>query len=443
MKVKLIKESILDEAKEDDVKDKYGLHDSGPQPYHGDPYPHFAYKQIVKWVNRERPSRIKFLDWMAKQIAGTKWDDNDALDNVYNVILPAAERFSKHQGQFKEKDINKYEDAEAVMAAYKTEIEMPLVAKVRKKRATPAGEHADVVYEDDRFFVVNPKTTKGSCYYGAKTKWCISQKDNRHFNRYVGAGKVFYFIRDDTKKNNDNFYALAVQYNKYTGRREQLWDRRDNSYGPEDWPVRAYGEASEAPIMGAIDKHFEENYKSETVTMEELKARIESEEFDHTGNLGDYLSYDVIFESTLYDDGKLEVEVEYHLYWTPKPSIQMQMHKAGGYTTRTNAEKIFSSRKNQIYRSMMRDYPMRQISLEWIMAHNQMNITGERRFSMMDVGHAVEWLRSTSNSAEKDCEDLLNAFMRAWNHHVLEYIENTTKKPSLDEGKKQIKVKIK
>ena len=155
------------------------------------------------------------------------------------------------------------------------------------------------------------------------------------------------------------------------------------------------------------------------------------------------MSYDVIFESALYDDGKLEVEVEYHLYWTPKPSIQMQMHKAGGYTTRTNAEKIFSSRKNQIYRSMMRDYPMRQISLEWIMAHNQMNITGERRFSMMDVGHAVEWLRSTSNSAKEDCEDLLNAFKRAWNHHVLEYIENTTKKPSLDEGKKRIKVKIK
>ena len=62
MKVRLIKESILDEAKEDDVKDKYGLHDSGPQAYNGDPYPHFAYNQIVKWVNRERPNRIKFLD---------------------------------------------------------------------------------------------------------------------------------------------------------------------------------------------------------------------------------------------------------------------------------------------------------------------------------------------------------------------------------------------
>ncbi len=316
---------MLDEAKEDDVKEKYGLED-GKQPNSDYTYPHFAYNNIVAWVNWDRPNRIKFLDWMAKQVAGTEPNDNEALMLAADMGTFLT-KFIKRQDQMKEKDINKYPDFKTLKAAFKADVLDPIVAKARKGRAKPGGEHGDVVYEDDRFFVVHPKTLKSSCYYGAKTKWCISQKDNKHFQTYVDAGKVFYFIRDDTKKNNDDFYALAVQYNKYTGQREQLWDRKDNMYGPEDWPSDAYGDESEEPIMGAIQKHFDDNYKGIERTLESLNNEINNEAFDLEGiTYSNFVSYDVLFESRIFPMGgglqQLRFSAEYYIYLYTQPINQ-------------------------------------------------------------------------------------------------------------------------
>ena len=442
---------MLDEAKEDDIKDKYDLQDSGPQPYNGDPYPHFSYNEMTKWVNRNRPKRIKFLDWMAKQIAGSGWKDTDAMETTWK-ILPAVANFLKFQDQFKEKNINKYPSLEALQAAYKADVLDKIVAKARKGRAKPSEEHGDVVYEDDRFFVVQPKTTKASCYYGAKTKWCISQKDNKHFSEYVDAGKVFYFIRDDTKKNADDFYSLAVQYNKYTGQREKLWDRRDHAYGPDDWPVDAYGEESEEPIMDSIQKHFDDNYKGVERTLETLNNEINNEQFDKNENVSDFLTYDLIFESRVWpvgDQQQIRMQAEYYIYYTPSPSIKVQMEKSGWRNNKFDSTdldqmiNLFDKRKKQIIKMAFEQFPIQDIDIEFLPDHNQINLTAKRLHSAMDVGQAHAWIMADANSAEEDVMDFLDAFERGWSHHFIEYIENTSKRPSIDENKKRIKVRIK
>ena len=71
---------FLDEAKEEDIQKKYGF--DGGVGEDGKDYAHFAYNQLVTWVNQDRPKRIKLLDWMAKQIVGTAWDDTEAMQKV-------------------------------------------------------------------------------------------------------------------------------------------------------------------------------------------------------------------------------------------------------------------------------------------------------------------------------------------------------------------------
>lgn len=88
-------------------------------------------------------------------------------------------------------------------------------------------------------------------------------------------------------------------------------------------------------------------------------------------------------------------------------------------------------------------FPIQDIDIEFLPDHNQINLTAKRLHSAMDVGQAHAWIMADANSAEEDVMDFLDAFERGWNHHFIEYIENTSKRPSIDENKKRIKVRIK
>ena len=445
--------AFLDEAKEDDIKEKYELEDG---EFHGETYAHFAYNQIVMWVNRDRSKRIKLLDWMAKQIAGSAWNSQKAMLKVFRMSN-MAEKFLKLQSQFKEKDINNYPDIEALETAHKTEILDKIVAKNRERRGELAPEDGDIILVDDRFYVTHPKTTKGSCQLGAGTKWCISQRDNEHYDEYTAAGKIFYMIRDDTKKNKHDFSALTVQYNKYTGKREMLWDRYDKNYGPEDWPVDAYGEESEERIMGAIQKHFDDNYKGAERTLESLHREINNEAFDVTEEISEFLSYDVLFDSRLFDIGAgqqdLRFQAEYYVYYTPSPSIEDQFKNVG--VEPEMIFRIFEKRKKQLIKGIFDEAPMQNIDVELVLGNNQINISAETKFNSKDVGQAYQWITAARNWAEGNTMDLTDAFKKSWNIHIMDYIKNGfteksnrklsfPKRIGINEGvKRTIKVKIK
>ena len=89
---------------------------------------------------------------------------------------------------------------------------------------------------------------------------------------------------------------------------------------------------------------------------------------------------------------------------------------------------------------MFNQFPIQNYDVKMLPIQNQINITAERKMSSTDVGRAYEWIMSVINSAEEDVLDMAEAFDRAFISHVLEYIENTTKRPSLDENKLKIKI---
>jgi hypothetical protein len=79
---------------------------------------------------------------------------------------------------------------------------------------------AEVVYEDDRWLVVVPKTLKASMMYGAGTKWCTTMKSGGFFTDYKKKGIKLYYILDKQKANDpdDKLYKMAVaMYPKQEG----------------------------------------------------------------------------------------------------------------------------------------------------------------------------------------------------------------------------------
>jgi len=69
----------------------------------------------------------------------------------------------------------------------------------------------DIIYEDDRWRVIVPKTHEASCHYGAGTKWCTTSTDDEHFKSYTDIGIVYYII-DKTKisDQDDVMYKIAI-----------------------------------------------------------------------------------------------------------------------------------------------------------------------------------------------------------------------------------------
>lgn len=78
-------------------------------------------------------------------------------------------------------------------------------------------EDRDKIYEDERIVVVAPLTHRGSCKYGAFTKWCTATPSNdENFNEYFKNGILVYFIiRTPYQEANVKEYKFAY-YHSYT-----------------------------------------------------------------------------------------------------------------------------------------------------------------------------------------------------------------------------------
>ena len=304
MKIKIIKESIdlLDEAKEDDLIAKYkiGSKDSNVSL--------ISFAKILDWLHgsalsfgvgrtaaemvanakkvtgkegfeSKRKNRLKYLPWIIKMIAGGE---------NFRHVISAADLFEKYSSQLKQRNLGSYKSSSQVVAAYKQEVVAKRVAKVRKGREKSEkmadSEDRNIVYEDDNLFVVRPLTTDASCHYGRKTKWCIAQDYNDYFREYTeDDGKVFYFIKDDRRKNDDKFYKVAIQIGldrDDTPVVDGYWDRYDNPDDQRPLPIAdldgAYMPGEFKKIMEAIWDHADDNppLRGMKGKLEELEAEI-------------------------------------------------------------------------------------------------------------------------------------------------------------------------
>ena len=171
----------------------------------------FSPEQLKRMSELIQP---KYLDWVGKNIDSINFDEN------FNKLVDAIKKFVSIGSNLPVTDLYQYPNT--------TNLFQALADYDNKARRTVRKvEGGNVVYDDSRFFVVNPLTNESSCYYGKGTKWCTAAEGTNHFNRYNEDGKLFYVI-DKSLPTNNPFYKVAI-LKKFDGN-ESYWDAQDNSF---------------------------------------------------------------------------------------------------------------------------------------------------------------------------------------------------------------------
>jgi len=194
-----ILELIL-ENKSEELKAKYGTK--------------FSEEQLKKIIDNVPQ---KFWDWVAKNFEVMNFESN------FQDLVRKLREFDKISSNLPKTDINSYKSVSELSD------ELQKYAN-RPRRDYKQVEGGKVVFDDGRFFVVNPQTHQASCYYGKGTKWCTVASSDHQFNYYNTEGKLFYIL-DRSADSSDPFYKVAL-LNKFDGNKSffTATDQQTNIY---------------------------------------------------------------------------------------------------------------------------------------------------------------------------------------------------------------------
>jgi hypothetical protein len=195
-------------------------------------YKSVSNSSFSKFVAADSTPTKKYLDFMLKT-----WEDRktDGRYRTTTSIIEAVNKFHDLTPYIENKDIYSKE----YYGNFSKLIEVIEVAEaVREEKNFNKEEHINVLLETDEFFLLQPKTHKGSMKYGANTKWCTTSKNNESiFNRYTRDGFLGYLInKTDTKKKTEDYkkVALYLEYNSGgINDNVKLYDVKDK-YATED-----------------------------------------------------------------------------------------------------------------------------------------------------------------------------------------------------------------
>ena len=214
---------LIQEGRVDDFKAKYS------QKFGGD-----NVNKIVASVPQ------KYLDWVGKNLDVVNFDD------TFGKTVEALNKFEKISSNLPVTDLFQYKSVGQLLGAI-SEYEG------RQRRNIKKVEGGNVVYDDGRYFVVNPLTHESSCYYGKGTKWCTATESDYNFKRYNDDGKLFYIL-DRTLPTNDPFYKVAL-LRKFDGDKT-YYDAKDDTI-KSGW---IYNTNKLKEILSSVDDYLNTEY---------------------------------------------------------------------------------------------------------------------------------------------------------------------------------------
>jgi hypothetical protein len=182
----------------------------------------------------------KYLNWVGKNL------DAIGFDEKVSKLSNAVKKFDSISSNLPITDLYQYKSEEQLYSALEE-------YQNKQKRVVRQVEGGNVVFENDRFFVVNPLNHKTSCYYGKGTKWCTAAETDYQFNKYNEDGKLFYII-DKRLKTDDPYYKVAL-LNKFEGDKS-WWDAKDNSFS-KGW---IFADEDYKTIISAIEQYMESQF---------------------------------------------------------------------------------------------------------------------------------------------------------------------------------------
>ena len=212
--LKLIKEGRVDE-----FKSKYGQR--------------FAPDRLNLIVSKVKP---KYLTWIGKVFDNINFEENFAK------LIESLIKFDKISNNLPKTDINQYQNLSELLDVID-------IYENRNRRDVKQVEGGNVVFDDGRFFVVNPLDYKASCYYGKGTKWCTAAETDTHFKKYNEDGKLFYII-DRSKPTTDPQYKIAL-LRKFDG--DKIYYDSKDEYVKQGW---IYNTEKLNEILSKIDSYL-------------------------------------------------------------------------------------------------------------------------------------------------------------------------------------------
>ena len=235
---------LIQEGRVDDFKSKYGKK--------------FSPENLNKIIEKVPQ---KYFDWVGKVFDNINFDENFAK------LVDAIERFDKVSTNLPKTDINQYQNFDELVNAIVT-------YHNRARRDVKKVEGGNVVYDDGKFFVVNPLTHDASCYYGKGTKWCTAAESDYQFKRYNEDGKLFYIL-DRTKATSDPLYKVAL-LKKFDGD-TIYYDAKDDAI-KNGWILNT-NKLNE--IISSVDSYLQQEYGEQLkIYSDKASAKKEKERLE-------------------------------------------------------------------------------------------------------------------------------------------------------------------
>ena len=200
----------------------------------------------------------KYLPFMIKCTADwVEWINNELKNETFKEMFDVIKDFEElsQRNLLENKDIYSYESNQDIIEAVKTAKEKITRSEVKKKET-------EVLFEDNRWLVVFPLSTRSSNLYGKGTKWCVSSEDNnygKYFKQYTENGSLVFVIDKSVKESeyrSNDFAKVAFHNDRKKNDGVTLWDIKDKQMGVGN-AMKVYNMLGN-DIMGIINKRLEE-----------------------------------------------------------------------------------------------------------------------------------------------------------------------------------------
>ena len=200
----------------------------------------------------------KYLPFMIKCTADwVEWINNELKNETFKEMFEVIKDFEdlSQRNLLENKDIYSYESNQDIIEAVKTAKEKITRSEVKKKET-------EVLYEDKRWLVVFPLSTRSSNLYGKGTKWCVSSEDNnygKYFKQYTENGSLVFVIDKSVKESeyrSNDFAKVAFHNDRKKNDGVTLWDIKDKQMGVGN-AMKVYNMLGN-DIMGIINERLEE-----------------------------------------------------------------------------------------------------------------------------------------------------------------------------------------
>ena len=171
-------------------------------------YPNLS-KEIDQLYSADPTPTKKYIHWSIKQLK-LGFDVQQIIDIIQN--------FHKYSLKLQNKDINSYSYNSLKNIISGLQDKPPLSIKEIKQ----SGSYK--VYESPNFIVIHPKTKAATHFYASGTRWCITMKDETHFETYVLKGIPIFIIINKSASKSDPMHKIGIA----------LIDEENNTYDAYD-----------------------------------------------------------------------------------------------------------------------------------------------------------------------------------------------------------------